>query len=304
LTEFIRIKGWAKYQHYKDRNPPWIKLHRELLTSLTWALADDANRVLAVACMLLAAATDNKIPADPAYIKRVAYLNSDPDFSVLLKLEFLEVIDDKGHVVVTAITPLADASKMQAHARPEAETEAETEQSKKKNPASPEARGTLNAGQVAKAQADSRHSRSQQLLKGWYQEWAGIECPWDGGEARQLSALLKAWPKVSDAQFVLCLDNVALSDCIPKGTRPREWLGKLPKFIKGPLDQFWKAKGLGNGSGNHQSTAAKRDAANVEALVRSGMGAKVQHVHADPGAAVQDRVDDSDRKSKATFAGN
>jgi len=27
----LRVKNWGKFQHYKDRNPPWIKLHRGLL---------------------------------------------------------------------------------------------------------------------------------------------------------------------------------------------------------------------------------------------------------------------------------
>jgi len=32
----LKVKNWEKYQHYKDRNPPWIKLHFELLTSADW----------------------------------------------------------------------------------------------------------------------------------------------------------------------------------------------------------------------------------------------------------------------------
>lgn len=134
--------------------------------------------------------------------------------------------------------------------------EGKGKEEEQKIPASPKARGTPNASQVAKAQSDSRHNRSQQLVMGWYREWAGIECPWDGGEARQLSNLLKAWPGVSDAQFVMCLENVAHSDCIPKGDRPREWLGKLPKFVNGALDQFWKAKGIGNGNGTRSVSKA------------------------------------------------
>lgn len=90
-----RIKEWEKYQHYKDRCPPWIKLHKSLLTSKTWVMLDDASRVLAVACMMLAADTDNKIPIDPAYMRRVAYLNSDPDFGPLLETEFLELVKEK-----------------------------------------------------------------------------------------------------------------------------------------------------------------------------------------------------------------
>ncbi len=121
--KFIRIVNWGRFQHYKNRNPPWIKLHRELLTSRTWATSDDATRVLAIALMMLAAASDNKIPADLAYIRRVAYLNQDPDLSTLLATEFIEIVDGAG----CASTSLADASKAQPIARPETETETETD---------------------------------------------------------------------------------------------------------------------------------------------------------------------------------
>lgn len=106
--KYFRVKNWDSYQHYKDRSPPWIKLHREMLSSQTWVMLDDDKKALAVACMLLAAATDNKIPFDAAYVQRVAYLKSLPDFSQLLEFDFIEIIDE---IPKVAITPLADASK-------------------------------------------------------------------------------------------------------------------------------------------------------------------------------------------------
>lgn len=102
--KYFRVKEFETYQHYKDRNPPWIKLHRELLTSQTWVALDDASRVLAVACMLLAAATGNRIPLDRTYLKRVAYLNSEPVFQPLLDTQFIEIIEEPESM-------LADASK-------------------------------------------------------------------------------------------------------------------------------------------------------------------------------------------------
>jgi hypothetical protein len=140
VPEYIRLTKWAQYQHYKDRNPPWVKLHRELLTSQTWVELDDASRVLAVASMLVAAATDNKIPASPAYIRRVAYLNSDPDFAPLVRVGFVEIINENNEVISDASTLLAgckqDASKTLALARPE--TEAETEAEKALPPVPPD----------------------------------------------------------------------------------------------------------------------------------------------------------------------
>lgn len=130
--QFYRIRNWETFQHYKDRNPPWVKLHRELLTSETWVSGNDASRVLAIACMLIAAATDNRIPAKPDYIQRVAYLSAPPDFEPLIENGFLEVLIEQ-EVTERASKTLADASKQLEVARPETEAEAETE--KKKKPA-------------------------------------------------------------------------------------------------------------------------------------------------------------------------
>jgi hypothetical protein len=119
-----RVAKWEDHQHYKDRNPPWIKLHYELLSSNTWVMLDDASRVLAVAIMLLASRHEGHVPASLDYIKRVAYLNKKPDLNPLISIGF--------------ITPLADASNLQAQARPETETETETEKRQRHNIIRPE----------------------------------------------------------------------------------------------------------------------------------------------------------------------
>lgn len=107
---YFRIVGWTDLQHYKNRNPPWIKLHNEWLSSKMWVTLDDTSRVLAIACMLLASRTDNKIPNDPDYVRRVAYLNQDPDFSPLISCGFLSICGQSDGAVQ------ADASNMQADA--------------------------------------------------------------------------------------------------------------------------------------------------------------------------------------------
>lgn len=114
--QYLRIREWGRFQHYKDRDPPWIKLHRELLTSRTWVSLDDASRVLAIALMLLAAGTDNKIPADAAYLKRVAYLNADPDWQPLVRTQFVDLIDESGEALAPASTMLANGTKRSSEA--------------------------------------------------------------------------------------------------------------------------------------------------------------------------------------------
>jgi len=127
------------------------------------------------------------------------------------------------------------------------------------------ARG-VNNSQVSKAAGESRHSRLQQMVMTWYRDWAGVECPWDGSEGRNLKRLIDSTPNWPDQQFVPCLENVAASDCVPKGDRPREWIEKLPKFLHGPLDQYWKPKGNSNGNGS-TSRATEKLNRNRQAIV-------------------------------------
>ena len=117
VSEFT-VKNWRQFQHYRDRNPPWIKLHFALLSSRDWVTLDDSSRVLAIACMLIASRNEGRVPADPEYIQRVAYLKKPPDFKPLIRCGFLE--------------SASDCKQMLATARPETETETETEPASKK----------------------------------------------------------------------------------------------------------------------------------------------------------------------------
>jgi hypothetical protein len=84
-----RIRNWKQFQHYSHRNPPWIKLHYEMLTSQDWVTLDDASRVLAVASMLIASRNEGCVPADTSYVQRVAYLSTKPNFKPLVDCGFL-----------------------------------------------------------------------------------------------------------------------------------------------------------------------------------------------------------------------
>lgn len=88
----LRICKWSEFQHYKDRNPPWIKLHYAMLSSRTWVNLNDTGRVLAIASMLIASKEDGEFDADHDYFKRVAYLNTKPDWQPLIKSGFCEVL--------------------------------------------------------------------------------------------------------------------------------------------------------------------------------------------------------------------
>ena len=59
----MRIKNWNKFQHFKDRKPPWVKLYRDLLDDIDWHELDaQASKVL-VMLWLIASEEDGNIPA-------------------------------------------------------------------------------------------------------------------------------------------------------------------------------------------------------------------------------------------------
>lgn len=47
-------KNWERFQHYRDRCPPWIKLHRDLLNDRAFIMLPTASKALAPLMWLLA----------------------------------------------------------------------------------------------------------------------------------------------------------------------------------------------------------------------------------------------------------
>lgn len=90
--DLLKIKDWDRFQHYKDRNPPWIKLHASFLTSKAWLCSTAEDRNLAIACMLVAAqnGTDGTFEPDHDYFKSLLTLDHYPNFKSLIDNNFLE----------------------------------------------------------------------------------------------------------------------------------------------------------------------------------------------------------------------
>lgn len=53
-TETMRIKNWAKFQHFKDRRPPWVKLYRDILDDPDWHDLDAESAKILVMLWLIA----------------------------------------------------------------------------------------------------------------------------------------------------------------------------------------------------------------------------------------------------------
>lgn len=50
-----RIKNWKKFQHYKDRDPLWIKLHLSLMKDLNYLSLTDKAKITLIHCWMVGA---------------------------------------------------------------------------------------------------------------------------------------------------------------------------------------------------------------------------------------------------------
>lgn len=117
----IRPKKWSEFQHYGDRSPPWIKLHRKVLIDYTFQSLPDASRALAPMLWLIASEDQGGIiDASPEVL--AFRLGKTPKWvedalGPLIGKEFFEVVQFASNTL---------AERLQS-ARPEKEREVEVE---------------------------------------------------------------------------------------------------------------------------------------------------------------------------------
>ena len=117
-------KNWNTFQHYRDRCPPWIKLHSEILNDKQFMCLPLASKAIAPLLWLLASESkDGQFDA------------STDELSFRLRITNKEVEEGLKPLINNGF--LIDASTMLAPclqvARPERETETERETEAEKN---------------------------------------------------------------------------------------------------------------------------------------------------------------------------
>lgn len=138
----LSIKNWAEFQHYKDRSPPWIKLHKSLLDNYDYQRLPIASRALAPMLWLLASESQDGTIEDD--VGKLAFRLRQPEQEVR---DGLEPLIHAGFLV--------SDSNVLAGCQQDAclETERETEREAKKIPP---AKPTVSQG-------ESKDSKSKPL---------------------------------------------------------------------------------------------------------------------------------------------
>jgi hypothetical protein len=121
------VKNFERFQHYKDRFPPWIKLYNELLDDYEFGRLPDASKMHLIAIWLLASRSENKIPYDATWVARRINANTKVDLTLLACSGFIVVDQSLPDTEQDASTPLAECLSRE---REEGETEERREEKK------------------------------------------------------------------------------------------------------------------------------------------------------------------------------
>ena len=124
----LQPKNWAIFQHYKDRCPPWIKLHRDLLNDRAFMRLPIASKAIAPMLWLLASESKDGV-FDGSLDELVFRLHITPkEYQDGVK----PLIDNDFFILVSGV--LAERKQV---AIPETETETEGETEKKATSVAP-----------------------------------------------------------------------------------------------------------------------------------------------------------------------
>jgi hypothetical protein len=194
------LKDWKMLQHYSRRNPPWIKVYKNLLDDPQWHNLDgDAAKAL-IMIMLIASEDGGRIPDDTHLAFRLRMSTKQLD------------------KIIPQINPWLtyDASSMLAlcyqPARPETETESETESERESETES------ICSKEQDLSIKEGKEERKQGVCRGRTNEWPGdyFERFWAAyprkvGKLAARRKLDEAW-KRDDTSFARLLSAVGAID--------------------------------------------------------------------------------------------
>ena len=95
---YLRVRGFDALQHYKDRNPVWIKLYCSILEDYEFQQLQDSAKFHLIGLMLLASRLSNRFPDDSVWLASKIGASEKIEIEILIESGFLEVVADKKEV--------------------------------------------------------------------------------------------------------------------------------------------------------------------------------------------------------------
>jgi len=106
---YLAVSNWVRFQHYKNRDPTWLKLYRALLNDYQWAQLADASKGQLIGLWLMAAKLGNRIPADPEWLGKQIGATDPVDLDALVAGGWLEWCEaDASNPLATCYQPASN----------------------------------------------------------------------------------------------------------------------------------------------------------------------------------------------------
>ncbi len=81
---YVMVADLQRFQHYKDRCPPWVKVHWSMLDDPRFMELSETDRHRYIMCILIASRVDNRIKNDPLYLSKMMRLSGPIDLTPLI----------------------------------------------------------------------------------------------------------------------------------------------------------------------------------------------------------------------------
>jgi hypothetical protein len=94
VVQYISVRNFERFQHYKERRPPWIKFYSSTLEDYDFFRLSDVAKAHLMLIWLLAARYENKIPYDLPFITQAIGATSPVDLEELILRGFLEPYEE------------------------------------------------------------------------------------------------------------------------------------------------------------------------------------------------------------------
>jgi hypothetical protein len=92
--QWIVVPNWDKFQHYKDRNPVWLKLYTELIEKDEWNRLEALEQALVVNVWMLYGLTQGQVTVTTA-ARRVPYRIYTRTWDSLVRHGFIQLAASK-----------------------------------------------------------------------------------------------------------------------------------------------------------------------------------------------------------------
>jgi len=218
--QYLKISNWEKWQTYRaDRGrPPWIKIHRCLMSNPEWVQLTDSQRGRLVLLWILAAERDGEIPSDPKLLRKICFMDKEPELQLFIKFGFIE---DDANVTSTwrqddvNVTPQTRARESDAESDAEADAE-KTLVPPPKAEVAPEARAAavLLSRLMTANDPKANVPKTATALQGWHTALDRLHRI-DGRPWPEIEAVIK-WSQADDFWRGNILSAISLRKQFPK----------------------------------------------------------------------------------------